>query len=450
MFHFFSILPQKLKEAFRRFPVAFGFVALYWILLAILGGVLLFDDPPKFFSHLGLFALIYPLSAASVEIACRLCKEADRALPRCIHPGLHGLWLVLSLYLALTYTWDQAYSQPYSFICLLFTAFALPFLLPFYAEERDLKVWRFGIWMLKAIWLSLKTALLACLLLCLIALAIHLIASVSRPKFLYAEAVILAFGGVWPLMMLCAFPRLSQCEEEKKGFAYMAARMSSLALLPILCVAQLAIFIYVFPILITFDLPQGILGILTALAMFFWLTIAGFCYPERFQDAPKSNFTLYKILPVSMFALLLITAVAIAQRLLTYGITLKRLYLLAFHLWCYGACIIALLPKQKMLRRLLLSFAAVFAICSFGPWRLQAIAGHCVFAQMEQFVQEHQGPKLPMNAEIYRQFAASLPKEDQAHLQALAKRFKSEAKDYARQAFDFTEPYDPEILQNRN
>ena len=72
-------------------------------------------------------------------------------------------------------------------------------------------------------------------------------------------------------------------------------------------------------------------------------------------------------LPVAMLPLLALMTVAIGRRLSDYGITVSRLYLLVFNIWCYAVCLWLIFTRNKRIWIIPASFALILLLISVGP-----------------------------------------------------------------------------------
>jgi len=59
--------------------------------------------------------------------------------------------------------------------------------------------------------------------------------------------------------------------------------------------------------------------------------------------------------------------VAIGRRLADYGITVSRLYLLVFNVWCYAVCLWLIFTRNKRIWLIPASFATILLLISVGP-----------------------------------------------------------------------------------
>jgi hypothetical protein len=90
-------------------------------------------------------------------------------------------------------------------------------------------------------------------------------------------------------------------------------------------------------------------------------------FPIQYQEGNRLFKGITRLLPVIMLPLLALMTVAIGRRLSDYGITVSRLYLLVFNLWCYAVCLWLIITRNKRIWLIPASFAVILLLISVGP-----------------------------------------------------------------------------------
>jgi len=170
-------------------------------------------------------------------------------------------------------------------------------------------------------------------------------------------------------------------------------------LLPILGLYLFILYIYLFKIIITWQLPNGwVTGLVSILAL------GG--YLAKFLLYPLSKNKVVAFLnqyfSVLLLPLLVLMTVGLIRRIDDYGLTVNRLYVLTFNVWLYGVSVYLILTQSKSLRWLVVSFAITLFIVSVGPWSVFAITKRVVSSDLKSLLVEQKllvGGELVSNVE---------------------------------------------------
>ena len=147
--------------------------------------------------------------------------------------------------------------------------------------------------------------------------------------------------------------------------------------------------------------------------MFGMLAVVVILYPQQFSpvchDIERKTF---RWLPALVIPLLVLMSVGIWRRISDYGITIDRLYILLFNVWCYVVCLVLCIQKSRRVWWIPISFCALFFLASIGPWSFTAITKRVMLKELEEALRVS-GRDLPMNNQQYKAWARSLPEDKQ-------------------------------------
>ena len=113
-------------------------------------------------------------------------------------------------------------------------------------------------------------------------------------------------------------------------------------------------------------------------------------------------------LPIMVLPLLALMSIGVARRLNDYGITIARLYLVIFNVWCYAVCIGLFLTRSKRFRWVMASFGVVLLLSAIGPWSVSNITKNTILNQVEKSIKKAGFNKLPLDSAQYKALATKI------------------------------------------
>ena len=180
-------------------------------------------------------------------------------------------------------------------------------------------------------------------------------------------------------------------------------------------------------ILVTWELPTGWVSWLVTLLMLGCLIVEFCIYPVRKAKAGKWDEKIARWLPILILPLLLLMTVGIIRRFCDYGITINRLYIITFNIWCYMVCVVLFVTRAKRISWIPISFAAVFLITSVFPVNYTSITRNILHSDIEKAFTQNGQNTLPLTKEQYGQWCAATPDKEVAAT--------TEKMDYMEQSF---------------
>ena len=204
----------------------------------------------------------------------------------------------------------------------------------------------------------------------------------------YSNLAVVCFVLFAPLYFLSNVP--GEIEKRKTDFSLnkILKILGLYILLPILAAYAIILYVYLFRIIIKWQLPNGWVSMLVSA-----LGLGGFLsmfilFPLRLEKKNKVVNLLFKYFPVLLLPLLVLMSVGIFRRLGDYGMTIKRLYVLILYGWLYGISFYLFLTKANHLKWIVISFTTVLFLSSIGPWSVYNITKQTMVKEIGQLLNE--------------------------------------------------------------
>ena len=390
---------ERFGQSFRRFPLAMLFTLFLTCLLIYLshGGAV--EDKLKF------LLLFYPATGALLAVALSLLTEdfKKKFLAVVFQVVVHAVWFVVSIYLA---RFDR-FSLP-QIIAVSSTVFAIGlsiFLICFYRKSHELPFWNFS--MRTAVSLIVSGVIGGVLTLGLFALieSLKMLFDISVNDCVYPDIASVCMVALAPALFMNLIPR----GEEKyqftaPEFSGFAKGVAQYLFMPLLGLYLITLYTYATKILLQWSLPVGGVSYLVSGSMLLMVLLIYVTFPIQHQEGNKLFKFVTRWLPVLMFPLLALMTVAIGRRLSDYGITVSRLYLLVFNLWCYAVCLWLIFTRNKRIWLIPASFAVILLLISVGPQSLANVTQRQLKKEARTAFNASGVEQFPLSGEQYEQW----------------------------------------------
>ena len=352
------------QTTLKRFPVTVVFVLALTLYLFHLISIEAKGDE-KLFWVTGYYLSTGTLLSLTLHLWCEEVKRNSRKWM--IQITMHALLIADTWFL---YSLSPERSLTEIGIAHAAALFALGlsvFFLSFTQAKNDIPSWNFATSSIGALATSLVIGSIMSGGISLLILSLHTLfgIDVSYKCYLY----ILTLCNVC-LALFLFLGLLPQGKEKHNDRPLPNAFLNSIIhylFLPLEIGYMIVLYIYAGSILANWELPIGWVSWLVTIMMGGCIIIEFGLYPARMEKEKRTDRLIARWLPILALPLLILMTVSIGRRLQDYGITINRLYLLTFNLWCYLVCIGLLTNRARRISWIPISFACIFLLVSILP-----------------------------------------------------------------------------------
>jgi len=380
----FKSLTENLLAVFFRFHVVLIFV----IGLVVMAFLEINDK--KFeqgFNIWAYFILSIFISLAATLFLQFATNRIARALTFIIPLGAVGAYCFL--FFNHKVEWEMM-----QFAALIFASILSIYFVLFFRKKTDTSFWIFSEKITRELIFTLIYTSILQGGLSLAIYAIEMLFEIKIDDKIFGNLAVTCFLIIAPMYFLLNIPVKAELYNEKPVFNKFLKILGLYVFLPILGVYLVILYFYLFKIIISWELPNGWVTTLVSI-----LALGG--YFAKFILFPISDNKVVRFLnqyfSILLFPLIILMSIGLGRRILDYGFSINRLYVLIFNIWLYGASIYLFITKSKYLRWLVISFAAVLFISSVGPWSVYAVTKQIVKKDISIILTEN---KLYINDKI--------------------------------------------------
>ena len=400
---------EAFQNCLRRFPVTVCFV------FALTGHlVYLCAVDGKASDNKLLYTFSYYLSVGTLlSLTLHLWSEEMKKKANKIITHLIGHALLLC---DTYFLYIQSPEQSWTEIIIAHSAAILAlglsvFFLSFFREKDDVPSWNFALSSLGAFVTANVMGSIMSGGLCLLLFSLQKLFGLDIDTRGYGYITILCNVLLAMMLFLGLLPKGKAKHDRRplaRSFLNTAAHY---LLLPLTGAYLLVLYVYAAKILANWELPDGWVSWLVTVLMMGCVAIEFCIYPTRMALPGKWDERIARWLPMLVLPLLVLMSVGIARRFNDYGITINRLYLATFNIWCYGVCIGLFLTKAKRINWIPISFAIIFLLTSVFPINFASITRRTLRHNIEELTAQADKNKLPFSNRQYEKWVDTLPEE---------------------------------------
>ena len=375
-----SILKEKIKgladtvwSGIQRFPLTVAFAIALTVCMMILDwkGYHGISKEWKF------FMIWYPATGIALSLSLSLWLEEHRGRwgYRLASALIHIAWIGVSVLLMRNY--DMLGYAPYTYVVVaLIAALTLSLLvLSFFSDRTDVAFWNFSLHCIGAVCIALIVSGIVCGGLELLVVGIEKLFGVFISSHCYSNIAIVCFCLLAPILLIQAVPGGAQKHDaQPMEMSRLIENAVTRLFMPIAAAYLVTLYCYAAKILFTWQLPDGWVSWLVTASMAAMVILFTMVYPyieKASQSASGWNRMAVRFItrrmPILMLPLLLLMSIGIARRISDYGITILRLYLVAFNIWCYAVCIVLIIKRNAGILWIPVSFILAFALLTLLP-----------------------------------------------------------------------------------
>ena len=397
----FSAMVERLGQSFKRFPIAMVLTAFLTCFLIFLnhGGDHAVSDKMMF------LLIFYPATGALLAVAISLLTEDFKSkVLRWILPAFVQLvWFAVSVWLA---QFDRFSSPQAIAVSATVAAFAFAvFLLCFYRKRMEIPFWNFSVRTLGALLAALAIAGILTLGLILLVESLKMLFGLDFDYKTDVDIVTVCMVLLAPMLFMNLIPRGEmKYLNEVPEYSRFAKGVVQYLFLPLLGLYMLTLYAYAIKILLQWSLPVGGVSYLVTGSMMLMVLLIYITYPLQHLEGNRLFKQVARWLPVVMLPLLALMTIAIARRLSDYGITVSRLYLLVFNLWCYAVCLWLIFTRNKRIWLIPASFAVILFLISVGPQSIPNITRDMLKKEIKGLLVSSGVNDIPVSGGTYEQW----------------------------------------------
>ena len=402
----------------RRFPLAI-LLLFCWAV----GAIIMHHLERKYgygklnLQRLEFFIAYYFPSAALLVTAFTLDREANPTKPlnRFIAPVVYVAWLAFCSITA----YFIPFSIPNSIMLgtLIATIIVVTATLAFRHSKDDREFWRL---IMGAIIAAVVAGIGAGIFfggLQLLLIGVETLFGISFYSEITLDIIIVCYMFICPVVWLQMLPSLTPNDERTIKMPRFLGGLLHFLFMPLVGAYLITLYVYLFKIVFTWELPEGMVSYLVTALMAGTIAILFCLYPTRFEEGHRFDKLVARWLPILTLPLLILMTVGIVKRFSDYGVTMPRLYVLTFNLWCYGVCLWLLRCKGSRVIWIPVSFATILLLTSVGPQNYSNLAKVWIKHDIRTALK---GKKLPLNEREYDQLFKSKAPEMQRVLAQLS------------------------------
>ena len=406
---------KQLGGACRRFPASVLLLAFLTGLLVFLnhGGVDRVDVKWRF------FYIFFPATGALLAASLQLLTEDFKSHVAAVvtQVVLLAAWLGVSLWL----TQFDRFSMP-QFVAVSATVVTMVlslFLLCFYHRDDDVPFWNFSQRTFVALVAGFVVGGILTLGLVLFVQSLEWLFGVTVKDNMFADIPSVCMVFIAPLLTMSLVPAGDEKRDHSvQGFSGFIKGVVQYLFIPLLLLYLVTLYIYAAKILITWQLPVGWVCYLVSASMLGMVILLFITYPVQHEQGSTFFKTLMRWMPLVMLPLLVLMSVAIGRRLSDYGITVSRLYVLVFNIWCYVVCFGLVLCRNRRIWWVPATFAVVLFLISVGPQSIPNVTRQRLLGEARNAFASTGIARFPMSGEQYDRWLKSTDEKAAASIDA--------------------------------
>lgn len=407
-------LADTIKHGIERFPLT----VLFALALTVCAMVLEHKGYNGVSDEWRFFMIWYPATGIALSLGLSLWLEEHAGKTGYIIAAtlIHVIWVGVSVMLMRNY--KMLGYAPYSYIiAALITTLTLSLLiLSFFKDKNDVPFWNFGLRSIGAVVTGFVVSGIVCGGLELLTVAIDKLFGIFVSSHWYSNIAIICFCLLAPILCIQAIPGGAlKHDYESMHMPGLIENAVTKLFTPIAIAYFITLYCYAAKILFTWQLPDGWVSWLVTASMAAMVILLIMVYPYR-EKASDSDSRWNKMavkliterMPLLMLPLLLLMSIGIARRISDYGITILRIYLVAFNMWCYVVCIILIIRRKAGIMWIPLSLVLTFAVLTLLPINVSSYVKKNLTAKVTSTMQENGWNGASMSDNEYNQFLKSL------------------------------------------
>ena len=329
---------------------------------------------------------------------------------------IHLAWIGVSV--LLMYNYKMTVYAPYKYVMMALIAALIVSLLvlSFFKNKTDVAFWNFSLRSVGAVATALVVSGIVCGGLELLIVAIDKLFGVFVSSHWYSNVAILCFCLLAPILVIQGIPGGTlKHDDEPILMPGLIENAVTKLFMPIAAAYLVTLYCYAAKILFTWQLPDGWVSWLVTASMAAMVILFMMVYPyidKASQSTSGWNRMAVRFItdrmPLLMLPLLLLMSIGIARRISDYGITILRVYLVAFNLWCYAVCIILIIKRRAGIMWIPVSLVLTFAVLTLLPVNVSTCVRKNLTNKVNAILQDNGWNGAAMSDDEYGKFLSKL------------------------------------------
>ena len=348
--------------SFKRFPIAM-------LLTLLLGCYLIYLNHGGSLGYMkDFFWVFYPATGAVLAVALSLITEDFKnwKLALAVQLVVHAAWLAVSVYLS---RFDRFSTTQLIAVSATIAAMSLSvFVACFYRKRQDVQFWNYSMRTVLALAMSTAIGGILTVGLNLFFFSLKMLFGLQVDDNLFGDIAAVCMTMLAPTLFMNIIPKgRNKYVDTVVEFSRFSKGVVQYLFIPLLVLYMVTLYVYAAQILFQWKLPVGGVSYMVTVSMVLMILLIYITYPIQHLEGNRLFKWVTRLLPVAMLPLLALMTVAIGRRLSDYGITVSRLYLLVFNVWCYAVCLWLIFTRNKRIWIIPTSFAVILLLISVGP-----------------------------------------------------------------------------------
>jgi hypothetical protein len=268
------------------------------------------------------------------------------------------------------------------------TAFSTMFFISFTGKNKDHAFWNFATQTLFQMCLAgiFAAILFGGLSLALLAIETLFNISINTNWYLYLAVVCLVL--FMPIYFLSNILNKQEKYDNCIYYSEIQKILTLYILVPILSVYALILYVYLFKIVLTWELPSGWVSYLVSALAIGGLAVITISYPVRQHEKNEVLNFIHRRLGLLILPLLILMTIGIFRRISDYGLTINRAYILLLNAWFYGIYIYMYFSNLRSIKWILISAVTIALIFSVNIWGLANITQRVLTKEIKTILHE--------------------------------------------------------------
>ena len=397
--------------SFKRFPIAM-------LLTLLLGCYLIYLNHGGSLGYMkDFFWVFYPATGAVLAVALSLITEDFKnwKLALAVQLVVHAAWLAVSVYLS---RFDRFSTTQLIAVSATIAAMSLSvFVACFYRKRQDVQFWNYSMRTVLALAMSTAIGGILTVGLNLFLESLKMLFGLQVDDNLFGDIAAVCMTMFAPALFMNIIPKgRNKYVDTVVEFSRFSKGVVQYLFIPLLVLYMVTLYVYAAQILFQWKLPVGGVSYMVTVSMVLMILLIYITYPIQHLEGNRLFKWVTRLLPVAMLPLLALMTVAIGRRLSDYGITVSRLYLLVFNVWCYAVCLWLIFTRNKRIWIIPTSFAIILLLISVGPQSIANVTLNELKKEARNAFTASGLTQFPLTGDQYEAWASKVDKKTAASI----------------------------------